>query len=429
MESSSSNFMLSLRRDLAAVNYSQWEHRSKRHQEKKYLGTRAKLPPLQRPPMIDSSRASSRTPLPSRSDSTRPNTSSALRSACSSRCHHLDSLNEDNNGPLERNDDAVNILKILTKTRRQAVLEYETHCATLQSSNRQLMEWIENMEQDSAKKARKEILQHSKLGNSISALKCWTQRQRESAIADMESKAATTKEDLKVLEERLRALNANILEAREELHTLQTYEESQRPEKTQRILDLEEDVAQQRRAQQKEEQGIEMVAEADVAKLDESSQKEQKQLLALIAKTKISSMPREVTQMALMNSSMKRQIDIYKHITRALELENDELEKAVAMLLQSRVDPRQEIFSDIPLRITKYVMHSGHGCCTGHSHRRTASHLTWLSSYHGLRTLIVSKEMDKSGFWVRTSDKRVPCAVFIRPKCRGYEVKTNGRAP
>ncbi|XP_036387684.1 uncharacterized protein C20orf96 homolog [Megalops cyprinoides] len=351
------NHLQSLKEYFKKVDYSSWERSSRR---KEVLGQKTEAVPwalipqpkaAALPPSIKAvgrghgstaSSAVSRQPQADRPES-----------AISSRSLYSRKKNIVELDPTLRKGSNIKVLELLIKLRKKAIDELEAHCAFLQESNQQLTREIEETGRHSFSSARESLIQHEKLGHSFAALNGWSCREIEQAKAELKDVQVSAEKQLHGLQEQLKGVDAEVLKARDELHTLRTYKDVQYPVKLLKITEMKRELEDLKDTLKDERDRVAMFCQEDIENFQKQSSQDEEDILASAAKRHLSYISPMIQQMATRNYRMTNEIEMYKKEVKDLEEKNQELISDIQELQLTRKNIRKEIFYDVFLQADK----------------------------------------------------------------------------
>ncbi|KAG7478310.1 hypothetical protein MATL_G00078920 [Megalops atlanticus] len=359
------NHLQSLKEYFKKVDYSSWERSSRR---KDVLGQKTEAVPWALtpqpkaailPPSIKAvgrghgSPASSAAPRQPQADrpvsllgNSRAGTSH-VESAVSSRSLYSRKKNIVELDPIPRKGSNIKVLELLIKLRKKAIDELEAHCAFLQESNQQLTREIEETGRSSFSSARESLIQHDKLGHSFAALNGWSRREIEQAKAELKDVQDSAEKQLHGLQEQLKGVDAEVLKARDELHTLKTYKDVQYPVKLLKITEMKRELENLKDTLKDEHERVAMFCQEEIENLQTQSSQEEEDILASVAKRHLSYISPMIQQMATRNYRMTNEIEMYKKEVKDLEEKNQELISDIQELQLTRKNIRKEILYDV----------------------------------------------------------------------------------
>ncbi|KAG5836339.1 hypothetical protein ANANG_G00253520 [Anguilla anguilla] len=244
--------------------------------------------------------------------------------------------------PLPQKKDTTKILKMLIKLRRDAIEQLGEHCVSLQERNQRLTREIEDANQNSFSSVRESIMLHGKLGDTFAALNGFSRRRIGQAQAELRDVQDSAEKQLCGLREQLGGVSADVLKAREELHTLRTYRDMQYPVKALKIAKMKAEIHSLKEKLQDEHEGVASICKNQMERLAEKSREKEEDMLSAIAKQHLSYVSPVVQQMASRNCLMRKEIETFKKRIRELEEANEELAAEVGALRRSRGSLRKE---------------------------------------------------------------------------------------
>ncbi|KAJ8259200.1 hypothetical protein COCON_G00182120 [Conger conger] len=255
--------------------------------------------------------------------------------------------------PLPQKKDSTKILKMLIKLRRNAVEELEAYCVSLQEKNQQLTREIDEANQSSFSSVRESLILHEKLGDTFATLNGWSRSQIGRAQDELGVVQHSTQKQLCGLRERLGSVSAEVLAAREELHTLRTYRDMQYPVKALKIATMKAQIQQLREKLQDEQEGVASVCWHEMEKLVGKSRQKEEDMLAAVAKQHLSYISPVVRERASRNCLMKKEIEMFRKTIKELEQTNEELAADIRELQRARKNRRKEMFRHVFLQVDK----------------------------------------------------------------------------
>ncbi|XP_036415953.1 uncharacterized protein C20orf96 homolog [Colossoma macropomum] len=353
------HFFCALREDFRNVDYSKWERSNRTNGSKttepkpvhwSSLHPDHKGAKASHGPNTASDRETNGSPnaikqtQPEKSESSRGNTEdSSAASARLSRRIKSDKREQD----LTQINDNVKKMQIVMKLQRRSVEDLEKHCEVLQETNQQVARNIEDTDRRAISIAREFLIQHEKLGNSLTAFNRWSNWQNRQAKAELKDAVEEGENHLCGLQAQLKAVKADLVNAQSELHALKTYKDKEYPVKALQIAEMKRDLVMLKDVLQDEYKNVKLLCQTEMARLERHLHQKQQEVLSAVAKKNVSHIPPVVKQMALHNYMMKKEIDRHKKEIMQLEAENRKLLKSIQELQLSRPNISREVFRDV----------------------------------------------------------------------------------
>ncbi|XP_017538404.1 uncharacterized protein C20orf96 homolog [Pygocentrus nattereri] len=362
-------FVCALREDFRNVDYSKWERSNRTNASKttkpkpvhwSSLHPDHKGAKASHGPNTASDRETNGSPnaikqtQPEKSESSRGNTedssaASARLSRFSAASSRLSRRIKSDSGEQDSAQINTNVKKmqILMKLQRGSIEDLEKHCKVLQEMNQQVARNIEDTDRRAVSIAREFLIQHEKLGNSLTAFNRWNNWQISQAKAELKDAVEEGENHLCGLQAQLKAVKANLVNAQSELHTLKTYKDKEYPVKALQIAEMKRDLDKLKEALQDEYEDVKLLFQKEMVRLERHLHQKQQEVLLATAKKKVSHIPPVVKQMALHNHTMKKEIDMHKKEIMQLEDKNRKLLKSIRELQLSRPNISREVFRDV----------------------------------------------------------------------------------
>ncbi|XP_074867773.1 uncharacterized protein C20orf96 homolog isoform X2 [Carettochelys insculpta] len=247
----------------------------------------------------------------------------------------------------------IKVIKKLTKSKRESLVELQHHSATLLETNRRLAQSIQQTDASTAKHARDLLQQYEIFGTLLSTLCDSSQNQVGVARAELQETEKMVEKNLSKLTHEVDHMNTKVQELQEELNVLRTYMDKEYPVKAIQIGSLLRSLRNLREEQQDEMDDLEDLAKTAMQQLRKKVQDEKEQILQAVAEDKVFRGLAGLKQMTLNNQILKKEVQMQKKIIRELLEEITELRKSIVNLRGSVRDPREVIFADVLLRRPK----------------------------------------------------------------------------
>nr|XP_060627507.1 uncharacterized protein C20orf96-like [Anolis sagrei ordinatus] len=132
----------------------------------------------------------------------------------------------------------IKILQRISKSRRHSLDELKHHSKVLLKKNLGLMEWIKEMDYESAKDARDLLQQYEMFGTVITTLRDSTQNQVGIAKRELMEKEKIVEKNMGKLDAEMGRMNTKVQSLQDELNVLRSYMDKEYPVKAVQISSL-----------------------------------------------------------------------------------------------------------------------------------------------------------------------------------------------
>ncbi|XP_066529362.1 uncharacterized protein C20orf96 homolog [Hoplias malabaricus] len=361
MNTLTKHFLCTLKEDLKDVDYSKWE-RSKPTTESKPVQWSSALPHHKgakalrgtitaRDIQTNASSNQIKQAPSENSGRSQANTTMKSSAAHSRPPQRMKTDKKEKNSPfLHENTETI---KFLGQLKRRSVEVLENHCEVLQETNQQVAREIEDTDRGSVSSARDFLIQHEKMGNYICAFNRWSDCQIRQTKAELQDAVDEAENHLSGLKAQLKAVNARLMNAQAQLHTLKTYEDEEFPVKALQTAEMKGDLDKLKEAQQNEYEDVKLLCRREMARLESEHHQQKQDVLSAIAEENVSHIPPGIKLMALHNQTMKKEIDMHKNEILKMEDKNGKLVKSIQKLQLSRPNINREVFPDVFLKTDK----------------------------------------------------------------------------
>uniref|UniRef100_A0A3B1JWR4 Myosin-1-like n=1 Tax=Astyanax mexicanus TaxID=7994 RepID=A0A3B1JWR4_ASTMX len=312
----------SLREELQTVDYSKWE-RTKTFRSNGLKSTKPKIVHWSASCTDHKEARSSHRPITGRGgNTTQPNEKKHLQPeksgapAASSRLSRrtLKNTKKEHQESISRSDQ-IQTQELLIRLQRWSIADMGRRCEDLQEANQKVIRDIENTERDSFSSVRESLNLHQKLGNSVSALKRWSDQQIRQAKSDLKNELEEAENHLSGLQAQLKAVTADVADAQAKLRCLKTYKDMEYPVKALQITEMKRELEMLKQVQQAEYEEVKRLCQAEMTRLETQLIQRQHEVMSATAQQKLSQIPPAVIRMAAQNRAMKAEIDSYKKST------------------------------------------------------------------------------------------------------------------
>uniref|UniRef100_A0A8C9R5J9 Uncharacterized protein n=1 Tax=Scleropages formosus TaxID=113540 RepID=A0A8C9R5J9_SCLFO len=177
----------------------------------------------------------------------------------------------------------VKMLKLLVKSRKEAISELENLCASLLQMNMRMVREIVDTDMKSFSCARDILTEHRTLGKYIASLNNWSIRQMLQAKDGLNDAETAAAKRCSALGERLTKVEAKLAKARAEWHALKTYKEKEFPALGLKTTAIEKEISKLRETQQRELEDVSRVCQTAMADLEKRYKAQEEEILSAVA--------------------------------------------------------------------------------------------------------------------------------------------------
>nr|XP_060627506.1 uncharacterized protein C20orf96 homolog [Anolis sagrei ordinatus] len=247
----------------------------------------------------------------------------------------------------------IKILQRISKSRRHSLDELKHHSKVLLKKNLGLMEWIKEMDYESAKDARDLLQQYEMFGTVITTLRDSTQNQVGIAKRELMEKEKIVEKNMGKLDAEMGRMNTKVQSLQDELNVLRSYMDKEYPVKAVQISSLMRSIRNLIEEQQDELECFQNYSRKSLMNLSGRAFEQEEHVFQNIAEKQLMKYHEGLTQMNRNNLELKRQIAVQKELIAEMVKEVKELHRSIIKLHHSTGDPRNMIFADVLLRKPK----------------------------------------------------------------------------